>query len=83
MAVNQHSALRQPTNHPRTGRGARHEQTEGRVKKNDRERSRRDWERRCLERMSYLFKVGRPQETWTRMDILGFGEMASLIGEFG
>jgi len=82
VAVNQNSALRQATNNPRTGRGVRHEQTEGRVKKNERERSRRDWERRCLERISYLFKVGRPEETWTRIDLLSFGEMAYLIGEF-
>ena len=81
--MNQHPALRQPTNNPRAGRGVRLEQTEGRVKKNDRERSRRDREKHHLERMSYLFKAQPPRGTWARADILSFGEIAPLIGEFG
>ena len=83
MAVNQHPALRLPTNVPRIGRGARLEQTEDRARKNGRERSKRDNERQHLERITHLFKVAHPQQTWTRVDVLSFGKMASFIDEFG
>jgi len=73
VAVNQHPVLQCPTNNPQTGRGAHLEQTEGRVKKNRREKMKRGCERHHLERISRLFKVASTEQTWTRVDVLIFG----------
>ena len=75
MAVNQYPALRPSTTTPKTGKGARLEQTESRVKKNAQEKGKRDSERHHLERVSRLFKVADPRQTWTRTQVLSFGEM--------
>lgn len=83
MAVNQHPTLRHATNNPLTGKGTRLEQTEDRVKKNSWEKSKRDLERQHLERISYLFRVADPKQTWTRVNILSFGEMTFLIDGLG
>ena len=77
MAVNQRPALRKPTNNPELGKGTRLQQTEGRVNKNKREKSKRDLERHHLERISYLFKVAGHGDTWTRVDVLCFGKIFS------
>ena len=80
MAVNQRPALRQPPKSPnsRIGKGARHEQTEERVKKNQRERERRDDERFHVGRISYLFRVADPDRSWTRLEVLCFGKLSPL-----
>lgn len=77
VAVNQSSVLRRPwvASSSQVGKGARHEQTEERVKKNQHEKAKRDGERLHLERMSHLFRVSNPQQTWTRVDVLCFGKM--------
>lgn len=82
VAVNQHLALRRMSIDPQPGRGAHLEQTEGRVKKNQREMMKRNVERYHLERISYLFKVADPQHTWTRVDVLSFGESISIVEGF-
>ena len=76
VAVNDGSALRPPwvVSCKQTGKGGDLEQTEVRVKKNKRERAKRDGERSQIERMSRLFRVGNPQRTWTRVEVLSFGE---------
>jgi len=79
VAVNQHPVLQCPTNDPQTGRGARLEQTEDRVKKNRREKMKRGCERHHLERISRLFKVARSEQTWTRVDVLIFGMVVYLL----
>ena len=81
-AVNQCPVLRKPSDSIRTGKGVRLEQTEDRVKKNKREKAKRDLERYNLERISYMFKVADPKQTWTRVDVLIFGKMASFVGGF-
>jgi hypothetical protein len=83
VAVNQQPALRHATNNPQTGKGTRLKQTEGRLKKNGWEKVKRDSERYQLERISYLFRVVDPNQTWTRVNVLSFGEMVSLIDGFG
>lgn len=75
MVVNQHPTLRYSTGNPQVGKGTRLEQTEDRVKKNQREKAKRDGERYHLERISHLFKVAGPRQTWTRVDVLSFGKM--------
>jgi len=79
VAIKQRPALRKPSEKPRTGKGARLEQTEVRVEKNRREKAKRDSERDHLERIGSMFKVVGSKHTWTRVDILIFGKMASLI----
>ena len=74
MAVNQYPALRHATFTPKTGKGAHLEQAEGRVKKNAQEKAKRDGERHHLERVSRLFKVADPRQTWTRVEVLSFGK---------
>jgi len=83
VAVNQLPALRSPSNNPHTGKGARLEQTEDRVKKNLREKSKRGGERFHLERISRLFKAVGPGQTWTRVDVLSFGKIVSHVDEGG
>ena len=78
MAVNQHPVLQCPTNDPQTGRGAHLKQTEDRVKKNRREKTKRSCERHHLERISRLFKVASSEQTWTRVDVLIFGMVVYL-----
>ena len=78
-AVNQRPALRKPTNNPELWKGTRLQQTEGRVNKNKREKSKRDLERYHLERISCLFKVAGHGDTWTRVDVLCFGKIFSLV----
>lgn len=72
-AVNQHPVLQCPTNNPQTGRGTHLEQTEDRIKKNRREKTKRGCERHHLERISRLFNVTSSEQTWTRADVLIFG----------
>ena len=76
MAVNDGSSLRQPrvAACEQTGKGMRREQTEWRVKKNSREKAKRDGERSQMERMSRLFRAADSRHTWTRVEILSFGE---------
>ena len=78
MAVNQRLALRRLSNESQPEVVGRLEQTVGRVKKNQRERIKRDMERYHLERISYLFKAADPQRTWTRVDVLSFGRGISF-----
>ena len=75
MAVNQRPVLRHSTNSPEIGKEAGYEQTEDRVKRNRGEKAKRDSGRYHLERISHLFKVADPQQTWTRVDVLGFGKI--------
>ena len=81
--VNRSSALRLPLISPgsQVRKGMRREQTEARMKKSEHEKMKRDEERHHLERMSYMFRAptGSP-EGWTRVDILSFGKIFSLIG---
>ena len=76
MAVNEGSALRKPWTGSceKIGKGVLLEQTRERAKKNERERVRRDGERSQVERMSRLFRMADPEKTWTRVEILSFGE---------
>lgn len=78
--VNASGALRPASLKPnlQAGKGARLEQTEGRVMKNHREKTRRDGERQQLQRMGRLFRVGPSLHGWTRADILGFGKIFSI-----
>ena len=81
LPVNTNSALRPPSLSPgsQVGKGVRLEQTESRVKKNQREKLRRDDERSQLERIGYLFKVAEPRKCWTRTELLSFGEIFFFI----
>ena len=82
--VNEDPALRQPWKTPRShvGKGARLEQTEERVGRNQHERAKREAERSRLERMSRLFRVANPKKTWTRVSVLSFGKVISLVAGF-
>ena len=73
MIVNQHPVLQCSTDNPQAGREIRLEQTEDRIKKNKREKTKRGCERHRLERISRLFKVAGSEQTWTRVDVLIFG----------
>ena len=74
VAINQHPVLQCSANNAQTGRGAHLEQTEDRIKKNRREKTKRGRERHHLERISRLFKVAGSEQTWKRVDVLVFGE---------
>ena len=76
MVVNDGSALRKPWVVPskQTGKGMHPEQPEWRVKKNRREKAKRDGERSQMERMSRLFRAADSKRTWTRVEILNFCE---------
>ena len=77
LPVNAGSALRQPPpSATQVGKGARLEQTEVRMRKNEREKLKRDDERSELKRMSYFFKIAEPRECWTRTELLSFGEIS-------
>ena len=54
------------------------EQDEPRGYRNGAEKERRDKERHSMERISRLFKA-RPQQQWSRQDLLGLGETVFLI----
>ena len=61
----------------RLGKGIRLKQTERRIEKNQAEKSKRDGERVQLERISRFFKVSDPRQSWTRVDVLTYGEIIS------
>ena len=54
------------------------EQDELRAHKNETEKERRSKERDSIERISCLFKA-RPQQQWSRQDLLGLSETVFLI----
>ena len=86
MAVNESSTLRKPwvprsTPVSEIEKEAHREQTDDRAKKRQRERVRREGIRSHLERISCLFKVQNSRQTWTRTEVLSFGETISLVGE--
>lgn len=62
------------------GKGARHKQTDELVEKNKMERVRRDGEKFHLERIGSLFKVQHSEKSWTRVEVLIFGKMISVVG---
>ena len=76
MAINDSSALRKPwvNSREQAGKGIHLEQTERRATKNKLEKAKRGGERSQMERMSRLFRVANPQRTWTRVEVLSFGE---------
>lgn len=75
LPMNDHPALRQsPKLHAaQPEKGAECELTEKQIKKNERERVKRDDERFHLERLTFLFKVAAPGNNWTRVEVLSFG----------
>ena len=82
MAMNETPALKQLSRVPicQIGKGVRNEQTDEVVEKNAIERVRRGGERFHLERMSSLFKVARFEKGWSRVEVLIFGKMISVVG---